>query len=195
MARQCSICANPQVRNGVEQALLAGGSLRDVARQFPGVCKDAVSRHKRHMAISLAKVSETRALASASGLIDLVEGLIRELGEVKAQAKQAANAPEVRKSVEVILRAVQVLADLTGANAPKVSVHVEAQTPTADEAVAWSKELLLAMLSADQMRAFAGQLQDHAGEDRLQVAPVIEGTVKGAQHAHSAMETPAQSAS
>jgi hypothetical protein len=174
MARQCTICVSANLSE-IESALVAGRSLRDVARQFPGVCKDAVSRHKRHMAISLEKVSETRALASASGLIDLVEGLIRELGEVKAQAKQAANAPEVRKSVETILRAVSVLADLTGANAPKVSVQVQAQMPTPEEAIAWSKELLLAMLSPDDMRVFAGQLQDCAGEDRLLVAPVIEG--------------------
>jgi hypothetical protein len=119
-------------------------SLRDIATQFE-ISSSALFRHKsKHVAIALAKVSESRALASASGLVDLVEGLIHELVELKSQAKQKRNGgSEARRSVETILKAVQVLADLVGANAPKVNVQVQAQVvPTREEAISIAVETL-----------------------------------------------------
>jgi hypothetical protein len=141
MAPRCTICDHAQ-RIAIEQAMVTT-SLRDIATQFE-ISSSALFRHKsKHVASALAKAEESRTLASANGLIDLVEGLIHELGDLKAQAKQKRNGgTEARKSVETILKAVQVLADLVGANAPKVSVQVQAQVPTREEAIAIAVETL-----------------------------------------------------
>ena len=141
MAPRCTICDHAQ-RTVIEQAMVTA-SLRDIAAQFE-ISSSALFRHKsKHVASALAKATESRALASASGLIDLVEGLIHELGELKSQAKQKRNGgTEARKSVETILKAVQVLADLVGANAPKVSVQVQTQVPTPEEAIAIAVETM-----------------------------------------------------
>ena len=48
----------------------------------------------------------------------------------------------MRKCVEAIMKSVATLADLAGLGAPKVSVHLQAQVPTRQEAVAIAVETL-----------------------------------------------------
>lgn len=54
MARTCTICSNPQLQE-IDQALVAGGSIRDIAGRF-GISRSALDRHKRdHLARFLAE--------------------------------------------------------------------------------------------------------------------------------------------
>lgn len=172
----CSICKHAS-RSAIEQALGAGRPLREIVEVFgtpqDPISKSSIHRHRQHVAAALQELSQTRGLASAGGLITLVESLIAELQIVKRQATSGA---EVRKSVEVILKAVATLADLCGAHSPKqVNVSVQAQVPTPQEAISWSQECLLVMLDAQQMRSFASELLARA-QDQL----LIEGDTLGA---------------
>ena len=58
MARACSVCQHPD-RAAIDGALVEGRSYRAVARQFPAVAKDALSRHHHaHVSPALVRVVE-----------------------------------------------------------------------------------------------------------------------------------------
>lgn len=168
MARECGACVHVN-RSELDSALARRAPLREISARY-GISKSALHRHKvQHIAASVQALSESRALASASGLVDLVESLIAELCDLKAQARlDPKGGPEVRRNVEAILRAVQVMADLVGANSARVTnVNVSVQaTPTPAEAISWSQECLLVMLEPGAMREFAHELLQRAGEDQ-----------------------------
>ena len=53
MPRKCTTCEHPQVEE-INQALLNGTSLRNIAKQF-SVTDAALFRHKRHLPADMAK--------------------------------------------------------------------------------------------------------------------------------------------
>jgi hypothetical protein len=166
MSRECGACIHAN-RSELDSALARRAPLREISARF-GISKSALHRHKvQHIAASVQALSESRALASASGLIDLVESLIQELHDLKTQARlDPKGGPEVRRNVEAILKAVGTMADLVGANAPRVNVNVQATAaPTPEEALSWSMEALLLIAAPAQQRQFAAELLARAGED------------------------------
>ncbi len=58
MGLQCAVCINAK-RAEIDAALVAGGSIRDVARQF-GVSKGSVERHRLHLGDALERAAARR---------------------------------------------------------------------------------------------------------------------------------------
>jgi hypothetical protein len=168
MPQDCSICKSVH-RGSIEKALPTA-PLRAIARQY-GTSKDAIRRHKKHISAVLLRSEKARELASAHSLIAIVQGLIAELEEVKAQARQRRdNGPEVRKTVETILKGVQVLADLSGARAPRVTVNID--VPSREEGIQTAAELLLELASRAEVLQLIEQLQQRL----LELPPVIDAS-------------------
>src|SRR5207253_3022318 len=89
MPRKCSVCVHSQ-RSGIEQALLSGDSYRVVAQRW-SVSRDAVVRHRRHLATPLGRVQEARDALQASSLLDQLHGLTSEAERLKRKAEDDAD--------------------------------------------------------------------------------------------------------
>jgi hypothetical protein len=99
--RTCTICSTPD-RDGIDRAIIGGGTLRDIAGQF-GVSKSAVARHKPHIAAMVkahdADVADslqtnlTRAQGRVESLYEVAEGILRA-------AVESGNAAAALKAVK-----------------------------------------------------------------------------------------------
>jgi hypothetical protein len=98
MTMVCSCCTHLH-RALIDQALIAGTSLRDIARQF-NVSKDAVSRHKiDHLPEIMVRSEEARKVAHA-------DDLLREANRLYAVATTVMEAGQKAKDYGVVLKAV-----------------------------------------------------------------------------------------
>ena len=84
----CSICNN-EAKEAIDQVLVAGTSLRDIAGRT-GLSKSSLDRHaQNHLSATLVKAAEDRELAHGVKLLDRVNGLVdKTLASVgRAEAK------------------------------------------------------------------------------------------------------------
>ena len=110
MPRTCTVCIHED-RKAVDQAIIEGKSLRDIARRFR-LQKDAVLRHKQqgHLPSSLVKLHAKREEARGRTLLDRVEEL-----EAKARAILEASEAEGRHTVSLAaLRELRGIVELMG---------------------------------------------------------------------------------
>jgi hypothetical protein len=86
MPRTCTVCTHED-RADIDSALLAGASLRDIARRV-SLSKDAVARHKRdHLPTSLLVAQEVEEIAHADSLLDQIRGYQRRVDTITAKAE------------------------------------------------------------------------------------------------------------
>ncbi len=100
MARTCTVCAHPE-REAIDQALVTGESLRNLALRF-AISAAALHRHRHeHMPVVLAKAQQARAQAQAA------------LGAQVAQheAHEQAHALDVMTELERCFTRVNMLFD------------------------------------------------------------------------------------
>jgi len=100
MARTCTVCAHPE-REAIDQALVTGESLRNLALRF-AISAAALHRHRHeHMPVVLAKAQQARAQAQAA------------LGDQVAQheAHEQAHALDVMTELERCFTRVNMLFD------------------------------------------------------------------------------------
>lgn len=104
MPRTCTICSHPE-RTAIEKALLAGTSLRDIARRF-GTTKDALDRHKAHIPPALAKSHEAKEVARADTLLAMVRSqydrALRHIEAAERVLKQARRSKNRRDILDAI---------------------------------------------------------------------------------------------
>ena len=116
MARNCSICAHPK-RLQIEQAMIAGVSLRDVAGRF-GTAKTIVARHRDHVAESIAQSKEARDLVRTSALLDDVRAGERRAEQLYEQAEEiltsAIQNNDGRTALHAIRTAINVMGEARG---------------------------------------------------------------------------------
>ena len=125
MPRVCTVCAHAQL-HAINKALVAGGSLRDIARQF-GVSKDAVARHQAEHLPKL--LTEARAREEAAHALDVAAQLRTINGAaltVLRDAKNAGDGELMLKAVDRVLRQIELQAKLLGDldDRPQVNVLV-----------------------------------------------------------------------
>lgn len=106
----CTVCRLPdESRQKAEEALLAGGTLRDIAGRFE-VSKTALQRHAdAHLPAKLVKAQEGRELASAETLIEKLE---RYEKEALRLAKKAEDAGDLRTAASILTTGVTRFAEL-----------------------------------------------------------------------------------
>ena len=114
MPRTCTVCTHDQ-RQEIDKALLAGESLRDIARQFR-VSKDSIARHKReHLSERMAVVAERHAEADVRTAIDVVQQLKAinsvALGVLK-NARAAGDGALTLQAVDRVHRQIELQAKL-----------------------------------------------------------------------------------
>lgn len=113
MPRRCTVCDHPD-REAIDAALVAGGSLRDIAGQFR-ISKSALARHKgNHIPAALAKAQDAHEIAQADSLLAQVRDLQAKALRILARAERAG---ELRTALAAIREArgnIELLGKLAG---------------------------------------------------------------------------------
>lgn len=159
MPRTCTVCAHDQ-RHTIDRALLAGDSLRNIAKQF-SVSSAALNRHKReHLPARMAKVAKRHEEADVRTAIDVVQQLKAINGVALSVLQEARNTGDgalalqaidrIQKQIELQAKLIDLIGD-----GPTVNVMVSPQ---------WIQVRTLIIAA----------LQDHP-EARLAVADALQG--------------------
>jgi len=110
--RICTICGNPN-RGDIDAALVAGGSLRDVAGRF-GLSRSAVHRHHEHVPKALAKAKQAREVAEAGTLLGRVELLIRDCRTIAQKAQRAREWHAAVSALREVRGCLELLGQISG---------------------------------------------------------------------------------
>ena len=105
MPHRCTVCRRPN-RAEIDKAILAGGTVRDIARRY-GASRPSVDRHKRKcLAAELVKAEEIKHEDLLAEIRDLKKRLWRGLSQVEAEGNRPAfiaYCREVRATVDQII--------------------------------------------------------------------------------------------
>ncbi|MGH7530535.1 MAG: hypothetical protein ACREMN_09160 [Gemmatimonadales bacterium] len=120
MPRVCTICRHAD-RAAIDEALLAGEPLRDIARRV-AVSKDALARHKAdHLPAHLVKAQEAREVASAGDLLAQMQALQAKTLAILEAAKDPRTA---LAAVQQARGNLELLAEMIGTLAHQPTIQV-----------------------------------------------------------------------
>lgn len=113
MPRACTVCAHPE-RRAIDKALVAGGSLRDIAGQF-GLSKSAVERHQaEHLPKVLAEARAHEDVAHALDVVQQLKTINAVSMTVLKEARDARDGDLALKAVDRIHKQIELQAKLLG---------------------------------------------------------------------------------
>ncbi len=113
MPRVCTVCRHPQ-RVAIDQSLVAGGSLRDIAGQY-GLSKSAVERHQaEHLPATLVRGEEARQEAHALDVVTQLKTINAVSMHILKEARDAHNGDLALKAVDRIQKQIELQAKLLG---------------------------------------------------------------------------------
>jgi len=113
MPRQCSVCAHVSL-HAINTALIAGGTLRDIARQF-GLSKDAVARHQAdHLPTALVAAAGAEETRRALDVLQQLKTINAAALTVLRDARTAGDGDLALKAIDRIHRQVELQAKLLG---------------------------------------------------------------------------------
>lgn len=118
MPQTCSICRSPR-RKAVDAALVAGESLRSIAKRF-GTSQSAVFRHRKNdLSPALIRANQDRESEHAEGLINQMQSLLAKtlaiLDKAENQRTALVAVREARGNIELLAR---LTGELQAAPAP-----------------------------------------------------------------------------
>jgi transposase-like protein len=125
MPRPCTVCAHSDL-DAIDAALVAGGSLRDIARRF-GLSKDAVARHRdEHLPAALTEARDAEDAARADDLLAQVRQLQVRAHRILDRAEQTGDLRTALGAIREARGNLELLAKLLGElnDQPTVNVMV-----------------------------------------------------------------------
>jgi len=128
MPRTCTVCTHPE-RAAIDQALLAGEPLRDIARRT-ATTKDALSRHKaEHIPSAIAKAQDAVEVAQADNLLRDVRQLKGKAIALLLKAEQAGDYRTALTGIREARACVELLLEVEGEldRRPVVNITVSAE--------------------------------------------------------------------
>lgn len=125
MPRVCTICTNEN-RAEIDQAIVAGTPLRDIARHN-AVGKDALMRHKSdHLPASLVQAAGAVEAKNALNVLDQLRAINDTTRAILTDAREAKDGELALKAIDRIQRQIELQAKLLGDidDRPQVNVLV-----------------------------------------------------------------------
>jgi hypothetical protein len=115
-------------RKEIEQAIVAGETLRNVAKRA-GVHPSTVSRHRARLPKELAESRKAADIASADCLLDKIGSLESEAHRIKQKAEDAGDLRTALAGIRELTRIVELLARVRGElqDQPAVNVLINPQ--------------------------------------------------------------------
>jgi transposase-like protein len=121
--RKCTVCQHEQVI-AINQALLRGESIRNVAKQY-GLGESSVFRHKRdHISSVLVRAQEAVQIAQADSLLDQVKSLQTKALALLEQAEAAGDLRTALAGIREARACLELLAKLQGELAQEGTINV-----------------------------------------------------------------------
>ena len=123
MPRSCTVCAHSD-RPGIDEALVSGTSLRNIAEQFR-LAVSSLHRHMHgHVPVALAKARDAQKVADGEGLLGQIQKLTVEARTIKSMAEDKGDLRTALSAIRELVRMVELLAKLRGEldESPKVAV-------------------------------------------------------------------------
>ena len=125
----CTVCRS-EANNAVDEALVAGEPLRDIAGRT-GLSKSSLDRHKQdHLSGTLVKAAEGREIARGQSLLDRVNGLVDKALGVLKDAEESKDGrlalgavKEARSCLELVGRVSGELKEGNRDNTPMAPVN------------------------------------------------------------------------
>jgi hypothetical protein len=113
MPRVCTVCAHPQ-RAEIDSALVAGGAIRAIARQY-SLGRDSIARHQSdHLPAALALAQGAVQVAQADDLLSQVRGLHRRALAILATAEAQGDLKVALAAIREARGNLELLAKLLG---------------------------------------------------------------------------------
>jgi len=101
MPRPCSVCVHPE-REAINESLVAGQALRNIAERFGSVSVTALHRHRRdHLPETMVRAAEAAEVIEAGSLLDRLKTLNTETAAILREARTASP-----KNNDLALRAI-----------------------------------------------------------------------------------------
>lgn len=111
--RTCTICNHPQ-RAAIDQALVSGGSLRDIAGRF-GVAKSSLERHRMdHLPQAIVKAAEQQDIRHAIDIIKQLQIINGVSLNILIDARNTGNPVLALKAIDRVQRQIELQAKLLG---------------------------------------------------------------------------------
>jgi hypothetical protein len=121
MPQICTICRHEQ-QSEIDQALLAGTSLRNIAQRF-GTSATALHRHKKHLAKHVVAAKEAAQEADADTLLDHVKQLLADAQRITGQAEQAKQLDIALRGIREVRGVLELLSQVSTELAAKAREH------------------------------------------------------------------------
>jgi hypothetical protein len=121
----CKICSHAD-RAAIDKALVDGGSLRSIAKQFK-VHSSSVNRHKSHIPKTLALAKQAETVAGAGTLLSRVEKLAARCESMIDKAENAENWRAAPAAARELRGCLELLAKLNGELQPggvRVAINI-----------------------------------------------------------------------
>jgi len=111
MPRTCTVCRHPK-RGEIEQALLAGESLRDISKRV-SLSRASLFRHKAHLPKTLAKAHEAREVAHADALVAQLTKLAADARRIQTKAEASGDLRAALAAIGALSRLVELAVQLS----------------------------------------------------------------------------------
>lgn len=124
MANICKVCNHPEV-DKINQALISGASLRDIAGQF-SLSKSSISRHKANcLPASLVQAKKADDILSADDLIDKIDKFLKR-AEAILNRNDGNDDRVALMAIREANRSLELLGKLKGQidQAPKIAILI-----------------------------------------------------------------------
>lgn len=126
MGRTCNVCAHPK-RDEIDHAIVAGQSLRSIARKYPELSSSALSRHHRaHLSPALKALEAERESLATASLRERLETLIARAERLLSAAEQDGRASTALSAVRELRSLLELWGKATGEldDRPQVTVNL-----------------------------------------------------------------------
>ena len=126
MPRTCTVCGHPE-RAEIDQALLTGQPLRDIAGRFGTSCSSLLRHRKADIPTTLAKVKRAEDEVQADTLYDRLKAINRETVEILREARESRSPGIALAAINRVERQLELEARLLGQlnDATKVAVGIQ----------------------------------------------------------------------
>ena len=111
--RTCTICGHAD-RNDIDQALLDGRSLRNIAKQYK-TSTTSLFRHKKdHIPVALAQTVQATTELQAETLFDRLRSINTETRAILQEAREAKSSSVALAAINRIERQIELEAKILG---------------------------------------------------------------------------------
>lgn len=112
-ATKCTICKHPD-REKIDEAIIAGKSIRQIVETYGGTSRETVRRHSKHVLAVMRRYDETAMLAHAGNLKAKLQMREADLYRIQKQAEMDKDLPTAIAAIRELRQCHELAAKVSG---------------------------------------------------------------------------------